>query len=113
MKKKTKELNQSHNAWIKSLGVNIDVKTGKVKKKEFTGYDMPNYNADINGVERVSIPLGNRIPVGCTKVKMPKVQLPEGKTIGIAYNKGNYQIVDSADFKTVTNFINNSYSFFN
>ena len=102
MKKRTKELNQSHNAWIKSLGVNIDVKTGKVSKnKKFKGYDMPNYDTDINGVERVSIPLGNRIPVGCVKKQQPKVELPEGKTIGIAYNKGNYQIVDSADFKTM------------
>ncbi len=29
------------------------------------------------------------------------VKMPEGKTIGIAYNKGNYQVVDAADFKTM------------
>jgi hypothetical protein len=27
--------------------------------------------------------------------------LPAGKTIGIAYNKGNYQVVDAADFKSM------------
>ena len=27
--------------------------------------------------------------------------MPEGKTIGIAYNKGNYQVVDKTDFKTM------------
>jgi len=27
--------------------------------------------------------------------------LPAGKTIGIAYNKGAYQVVDSSDFKTM------------
>ena len=35
------------------------------------------------------------------KRNKPKVQLPEGKTIGIAYNKGNYQVVDATDFKTM------------
>jgi hypothetical protein len=28
-------------------------------------------------------------------------QLPAGKTIGIAYNKGAYQVVDSTDIKTM------------
>jgi hypothetical protein len=27
--------------------------------------------------------------------------MPAGKTIGIAYNKGNYQVVDAADIKTM------------
>jgi hypothetical protein len=27
--------------------------------------------------------------------------LPAGKTIGIGYNKGTYQVVDSSDFKTM------------
>ena len=35
------------------------------------------------------------------KRQQPKIQLPEGKTIGIAYNKGNYQVVDKADFNTM------------
>ena len=56
---------------------------------------------DINGLPRNSIPTSDRISGVCTKDTKPKVQLPEGKTIGIAYNKGNYQIVDKADFKTM------------
>jgi hypothetical protein len=30
-----------------------------------------------------------------------KPKLPAGKTISIAYNKGNYQVVDIADIKTM------------
>ena len=30
-----------------------------------------------------------------------KAKLPAGKTIGIAYNKGNYQIVDESDITTM------------
>jgi len=62
---------------------------------------MPDYTLDINGIKRNSIPTSDRIPGACIKESKPKVQLPEGKTIGIAYNKGNYQIVDKADFKTM------------
>ena len=32
---------------------------------------------------------------------MMKPKLPAGKTIGIAYNKGNYQIVDESDITTM------------
>jgi len=56
---------------------------------------------DINGLKRNSIPTSDRIPGACIKRQQPKIQLPEGKTIGIAYNKGNYQIVDKADFNTM------------
>ena len=77
----------------------------KINRETFTrtlkGFDLPDYTVDINGIQRNSIPTSDRIPGACTKKQQPKVQLPEGKTIGIAYNKGNYQIVDSTDFKTM------------
>ena len=77
----------------------------KINRESFTrtlkGFERPNYTLDINGLPRNSIPTGDRIPGACTKQSKPKVQLPEGKTIGIAYNKGNYQVVDKADFKTM------------
>ena len=76
-----------------------------ITRPEFTktlkGFDLPNLQLDINGLTRNSIPTSDRISGVCTKESKPKVQLPEGKTIGIAYNKGNYQIVDKADFKTM------------
>ena len=65
------------------------------------GFNLPDYTLDIHGLKRDSIPTSDRISGVCTKESKPKVQLPEGKTIGIAYNKGNYQIVDKADFKTM------------
>jgi hypothetical protein len=39
--------------------------------------------------------------VGDTYKRTYATQLPAGKTIGIAYNKGAYQVIDSSDFKTM------------
>jgi len=66
-------------------------------------FSMPNYLLDMNGMPmtRNSIPTSDRIDGACTKKTMPKVQMPEGKTIGIAYNKGNYQLVDKKDFNSM------------
>ena len=70
-------------------------------KKTLKGFDLPNLQLDINGLQRNSIPTSDRIPGACVKRTLPKVQLPAGKTIGIAYNKGNYQVVDATDFKSM------------
>jgi len=91
MVKKKKKTNKQR--WLK---INRETFTRTLK-----GFDLPDYTVDINGIQRNSIPTSDRIPGACTKKQQPKVQLPEGKTIGIAYNKGNYQIVDSTDFKTM------------
>ena len=69
--------------------------------KTLKGFDLPNLQLDINGLQRNSIPTSDRIPGACVKRTLPKVKMPAGKTIGIAYNKGNYQVVDAADFKTM------------
>ncbi len=76
-------------------------KSFKEFKDSLLGFKLPDLTLDINGLKRNSIPTSDRIPGACTKEEKPQVQLPEGKTIGIAYNKGNYQIVDKADFKTM------------
>ena len=77
----------------------------KITRESFTrtlqGFERPDYTLDINGIKRNSIPTSDRIPGACVKRQKPKVQMPEGKTIGIAYNKGNYQVVDATDFKTM------------
>ena len=77
----------------------------KITRESFTrtlqGYERPDYTLDINGLPRNSIPTSDRIPGACVKRTLPKVKMPAGKTIGIAYNKGNYQVVDAADFKTM------------
>ena len=83
----------------------VKEKYKKINRPSFTkalkGFDLPNLQLDINGLIRNSIPTSDRIPGACVKRTLPKVQLPAGKTIGIAYNKGNYQVVDAADFKSM------------
>ena len=69
--------------------------------KTLKGFDLPDLQLDINGLPRNSIPTSDRIPGACVKRTLPIAKLPEGKTIGIAYNKGNYQVVDATDFKTM------------
>ena len=77
----------------------------KITRESFTrtlqGFERPDYTLDINGLPRYSIPTSDRIPGACVKRTLPKVKMPAGKTIGIAYNKGNYQVVDATDFKTM------------
>jgi hypothetical protein len=73
------------------------VKYEKLDKEMLKGFPLPDYNSD----NRNSIPTSDRISGVALKNAMPRVKLPEGKTIGVAYNKGNYQIVDKADFKTM------------
>ena len=81
------------------------LKWQKITRESFTrtlqGFDRPDYTLDINGIKRNSIPTSDRIPGACVKRTMMKPKLPAGKTIGIAYNKGNYQIVDESDITTM------------
>ena len=77
----------------------------KITRPTFTrtlqGFERPDYTLDINGIKRNSIPTSDRIPGACVKRTMMRPKLPAGKTIGIAYNKGNYQIVDESDITTM------------
>ena len=92
-KDKLKQLKKDHYKWIRSLGVNIDVDTGEIENY-FEGYDMPDLKV------RASIPTSDRI-TGVAGKKQYATQLPAGKTISVAYNKGPYMVVDSKDFKTM------------
>lgn len=92
-KKKLENLKKKHNQYIKSLGVNIDVDTGEIIST-FEGYDFPDYKC------RPTVPTSNKIG-GSTCKKVYATQLPAGKTISVAYNKGPYMIVDAKDFKTM------------
>jgi len=47
-----------------------------------------------------TIPCSNNIG-GSTAKRIYATQLPAGKTISVAYNKGPYMIVDAKDFKTM------------
>ena len=92
-KKKLENLKKKHNQYIKSLGVNIDVDTGKIFSS-FEGYDFPDLSC------RPSLPTSDRI-AGVGSKKKYATQIPAGKTISVAYNKGPYMIVDVKDFKTM------------
>ncbi len=86
---KLNKLREDYDNYCRSLGVNIDS-----DYNSFEGYNMPNYNC------RPSVPTSDRI-VGDTKKRVYSTQLPIGKTISVAYNKGPYMIVDVKDFKTM------------
>ena len=92
-KEKLELARKNHYKWIRSLGVNIDIDTGKVNNY-FEGFDMPDLSC------RPSLPTSDKID-GSTYKRGYATQLPVGKTISVAYNKGPYMIVDSKDFKTM------------
>ena len=92
-KKKLENLKKKHNRYIKSLGVNIDIDPGEIFTS-FDGYDFPDLSC------RPSLPTSDRI-VGVGSKKTYATQIPAGKTISVAYNKGPYMIVDDKDFKTM------------
>ena len=92
-KKKLENLLKKHNQYIKSLGVNIDVDTGEIFSS-FEGYDFPDLSC------RPSVPTSDNI-AGVGLKKKYATQVPAGKTISVAYNKGPYMIVDDKDFKTM------------
>ncbi len=84
---------EKHKKWLKSIGVKLDSKGNVINN--FQGYPFPDYSV------RPSIPCSNNIIAGATKREVLKPKLPAGKTISIAYNKGNYQVVDIADITTM------------
>jgi len=92
-KQKIKNLQKKHNQYIKSLGVDIDVDSGKINNS-FEGFDLPDLSC------RPSVPTSDNI-AGVALKKQYATQIPAGKTISVAYNKGPYMIVDAKDFKTM------------
>ena len=92
-KKKLENLKKKHNQYIKSLGVDIDIDTGKINN-QFEGNPFPDYSC------RPSHPTNDNIS-GTTTKRYYSNTIPEGKTISVAYNKGPYMVVDAKDFKTM------------
>ena len=78
--------------WLKSIGLKLNNKGGVINNHK--GFDMPGYKVSN------SIPTSDRM-VGDTYKKTYATKLPAGKTIGIAYNKGAYQVVDASDITTM------------
>ena len=78
--------------WLKSLGLKLNNKGRVISNHK--GFDIPDYKT------KESVPTSDRI-VGDTYKRIYATKLPAGKTIGIAYNKGAYQIVDASDITTM------------
>ena len=83
--KKLQQAQAEHEKWLKKMGVSKH--TGDFR------YAMPDYTSNSGN----SDPTSDKI-VGPTKKKVyPQLDLPEGKCVTIAYNKGGYQLVDKED----------------
>ena len=63
-------------------------------ESRFEGFDLPDLSC------RPSLPTSDNI-AGVGLKKKYATQIPVGKTISVAYNKGPYMIVDEKDFKTM------------
>ena len=100
MKKVTKkqklELAQKeHRKFLLSVGLNINSRN-RVIIKERLGTPFP----DLSVKEHYK--LSNNISgVGVKKWSPSEPYIPKGKTVGIGYNKGTYQLVDGSDIKTM------------
>ena len=96
-KQRIKLAKLQHYKWLKSLGLNVDMNTGRIIKR----FKTENNDLDLSHLKvKDSIPCGNRIE-GDTYRRYYSTSLPAGKTISVAYNKGPYQVVDAKDFKTM------------
>jgi len=86
-----------HYKWLKSLGLKVNMKTGHIIKR----FKEEKGDLDLSHLKvRDSIPCSNNIG-GSTAKRVYATQLPAGKTISVAYNKGPYMGVDAKDFKTM------------
>ena len=89
----------NHYKWLLSKGIKTTFES--VCKFEKSNVKSKQGELDLSHLKvRDSIPCGNRIG-GSTAKRVYATQLPAGKTISVAYNKGPYMIVDAKDFKTM------------
>ena len=89
----------NHYKWLLSKGIKTTFES--VCKFEKSNVKSKPGELDLSHLKvRDSIPCGNRIG-GSTAKRVYATQLPAGKTISVAYNKGPYMIVDAKDFKTM------------
>lgn len=99
MKKLTKNerlliAKKEHRKFLLSVGLPIDSKN-RVVLSERIGYDFPDLST------REYYKMSNNISGIAPKKKRPDPYIPAGKTVGIGYNKGTYQLVDGSDIITM------------
>ena len=86
-----------HYKWLQSLGLKVNMKTGHIIKR----FKEEKSDLDLSHLKvKQTVPCSNNIG-GSTAKRIYATQLPAGKTISVAYNKGPYMIVDAKDFKTM------------
>lgn len=96
-KQRIKLAKLQHYKWLKSLGLNVDMNTGRIIKR----FNTENNDLDLSHLKvKDSMPTSDRI-VGNTYKRFYSTELPTGKTISVAYNKGAYQVVDKSDITTM------------
>jgi len=96
-KERIKLAKLQHYKWLKKLGLNVDMETGHIIKR----YESETKDLDLSHLQvKETIPCSNNIG-GSTAKRVYATQLPAGKTISVAYNKGPYMVVDAKDFKTM------------
>ena len=73
------------------------------KPSSIYSFPMPDYKSpDYKSHTRTNdIPTSDKIAYVTPRKTIPKLVLPEGKAVSIAYNKGGYQLVDKDDLKGV------------
>ena len=98
-KKELYNIRLSHYKWLQSKGI-------KTTFESVCKFEKPNVKSkpgelDLSHLQvKDSIPCSNNIG-GSTAKRVYATQLPAGKTISVAYNKGPYMVVDAKDFKTM------------
>tara|TARA_Y100001937_G_scaffold24219_1_gene34842 strand:+ start:8094 stop:8435 length:342 start_codon:yes stop_codon:yes gene_type:complete len=86
---------KKHRQFLLSVGLPID-KRNRVIIKARRGYDFPDLSTEEN------YKLSNNISgIGKKRWSPSEPYIPKGKTVGIGYNKGTYQLVDGPDIKTM------------
>ena len=94
-KQKLQKAQNEHRKFLLSVGLNINSRN-RVIIKERLGTPFP----DLSTKEHYK--LSNNISgVGVKKWSPSEPYIPKGKTVGIGYNKGTYQLVDGSDIKTM------------
>tara|TARA_Y100000361_G_C11151960_1_gene341658 strand:+ start:228 stop:542 length:315 start_codon:yes stop_codon:yes gene_type:complete len=85
---------KEHRKFLLSVGLPIDIRN-RVIIKQRVGTPFPDLStSDVyNSKHNIS-------GVGLKKSR-PSPYIPAGKTVGIGYNKGTYQLVDGPDIKTM------------
>ena len=94
-KQRLQKVQNEHRKFLLSMGLNINAKN-KVIIKQRLGTPFP----DLSTEEHYK--LSNNISgIGRKKWSPSEPYIPKGKTVGIGYNKGTYQLVDGSDIKTM------------